>query len=468
MSFFKRLLKRKRRVVLATSPSSFPTAYVRSNTYPFSMVPVVMATPLIPLGPAYIAASLEQAGYDVKVADCTFMDQNKFDAVRVKDAVLGLNPDAVGLSALTWTIPSAYQLAEAIKEDSPDTPVILGGPHVSALPRRTLKECGAIDAAILGEGERTFPDYLGHLFSKGISPEMEGLSGVAYRHGGEVAGDTEPVYVEDLDALPSPARHLFPLSEYIKWSQNFEARQTPVASMITSRGCPHRCTFCTRVNNGVRHRARSPGSVVREMEELKEMGFNEVQIVDDNFTHDRERVHEICRLIRKEGLDLTFQLANGMRVDHVTQELMEAMYDAGFYSIHFGVESGDDGVLREIRKDITVDQVREAVRITRNIGYELNLFFVIGLPGSTVESEERTLALMEELGLPVTYSVCTPYPGSPLWDQRGDKMDEITWDRFDEGDVADPLYLPDGMTLDELQEVVDRAKALQNSMSEKS
>ncbi len=466
MSFFKRLLKRKRRVVLVTSPSSFPTAYVRSNTYPFSMVPVVMATPLIPLGPAYIAASLEQAGYDVKVVDCTFMDQNKYEAGRVKDAVLGLNPDAIGLSALTWTIPSAYDLAEALKEEAPDTPIILGGPHVSALPRRTLKECGAIDAAILGEGEKTFPNFLSHLFSKGMGPEMKALNGVAFRHGGEIAGDTEPVYVEDLDALPSPARHLFPLNEYVKWSKNFQARQTPVASMITSRGCPHRCTFCTRVNNGVRHRARSPGSVVREMAELKEMDFNEIQIVDDNFTHDRERVHEICTLIRKEGLDLTFQLANGMRVDHVTQELMQTMYDAGFYSIHFGVESGDDRILRDIQKGITVNQVREAVRITRDIGYELNLFFVIGLPGSTMESEERTLALMEELGLPVTYSVCTPYPGSPLWDQMGDKMNEVTWDRFDEGDIADPLYLPDGLTLSELQEVVDRAKALQRSMSE--
>ena len=455
-------------MVLVTSPSSFPTAYVRSNTYPFSMVPVVMATPIIPLGPAYIAASLEVAGYDVKVVDCTFMDQNKFDPWRVKDAVLGLGPDAVGISALTWTIPSAYQLAEAVKEDSPDTPVILGGPHVSALPRRTLRECGAIDSAILGEGERTFPEFLGHLFSKGMGPEMENLSGVAYRHGGEAAGDTEPVYFEDLDALPHPARHLFPLSEYVKWSKNFEARRTPVASMITSRGCPHRCTFCTRVNNGVRHRARSPGSVVEEMGELAEMGFNEVQIVDDNFTHDRGRVHEICGLIREREIDLTFQLANGMRVDHVTPELMQDMYDAGFYSIHFGVESGDDEVLRGIRKGITVDQVREAVRITREIGYELNLFFVIGLPGSTMESEERTLALMEELGLPVTYSVCTPYPGSPIWEEMGDRMDDVTWDRFDEGDVADPLYLPEGLTLEELQEVVDRAKALQKSTSERT
>jgi radical SAM superfamily enzyme YgiQ (UPF0313 family) len=360
VSFFKRLLKRKRRVVLVTSPSSFPTAYVRSNTYPFSMVPVVMATPLIPLGPAYIAASLEQAGYDVKVVDCTFMDQNKYDVERVKDAILGLNPDVIGLSALTWTIPNAYELAEALKEEAPDTPIILGGPHVSALPQRTLKECGAIDAAILGEGEKTFPDFLGHLFSKGMGPEMEALNGVAFRHGGEIAGATEPVYVEDLDALPSPSRHLFPLNEYVKWSKNFQARRTPVASMITSRGCPHRCTFCTRVNNGVRHRTRSPENVVREMAELKEMGFNEAQIVDDNFTHDRGRVHEICRLIRKEGLDLTFQLANGMRVDHVTQELMQTMYNAGFYSIHFGVESGDDRILRDIQKGITVDQVREA------------------------------------------------------------------------------------------------------------
>jgi len=450
---------------MVTPPSSFPMTYIQSPVYPFDIVPVVVATPLIPLGLAYVGASLEQAGYEVKILDLTFMDQKKYDVERVKRGVLSLKPDAIGLSALTWNIPRTYELALALKKEDAKTPIIMGGPHVSALPHRTLEECKSIDAAILGEGEQKFPEYLSQLFSKGSGPETKKIRGLVSRHDNKVIGDPDPVYVEDLDALPLPARHLFPLSEYIKWSKNFKARQTPVGSMITSRGCPHRCSFCTRVNNGTRFRARSPENVVSEMVELKELGFNEVQIVDDNFTHNRDRVFDICKLIQEKDLKLTFSLVNGMRIDHVTEEMMKAMYDAGFYSIHFGVESGDDRVLQGIHKGITVNQVREAVRITRDIGYELNLFFVIGLPGSNLESERKTLALMDEMGLPFTFSVCTPYPGSPLWDEMGSKMDSISWDRFDEGNVSDPLYIPEGMTLTEIQEVLEKARSLQKSLS---
>jgi radical SAM superfamily enzyme YgiQ (UPF0313 family) len=424
-----------------------------------------MATPLIPLGVGYIAASLEQRGYEVLVLDLTFMDQKNFDVDRVKNGVLGLNPDAIGLSALTWTIPRTYELAYALKQDSAKTPIVFGGPHVSALPRRTMDECKAIDAVVLGEGEKTFPDFLDIFFSKGMVSDMKNVKGLVTRQGDKILGDFNPVYVENLDSLPLPARHLFPVSEYIKWSENFKAKQTPVASMITSRGCPHQCSFCTRVNNGVGHRARSPENVFSEMVKLKELGFNEIQIVDDNFTHNRKRVQEICRLVKAKDLKLTFSLVNGMRIDHVTDEMMRIMYEAGFYSIHFGVESGDDRVLQGIQKGITVNQVREAIKVTRNIGYELNLFFVIGLPGSTMESERKTLAFIEEMGLPFTFSVCTPYPGSPIWNDMGYKMDTITWDRFDEGNVSDPLYIPEGMTLTEIQEVLDKARVLQKSMS---
>ncbi|MBN1683544.1 B12-binding domain-containing radical SAM protein [Candidatus Bathyarchaeota archaeon] len=465
MSFLKKLIKKKRRIVLITSPSSFPVTYARSPFFPFSLVPVNIATPLLPLGPAYIASSLEEAGYEVLVLDCTFMDKKNFDAEKIKTTILSLNPDLIGLTALTWTILNIYDLANNIKKEDSETPIILGGPHVSALPYRTLDECKSIDGVIIGEGEQTFPLFLKSLFSKGINDELKDFKGLVVRNKNQFIGDPEPVYIENLDEIPFPARHLFPVSEYIRYSKNFKAKQKPVASMITSRGCPHKCTFCTRVNNGSIHRARSPSNVVEEMEELKKLGFNEIQIVDDNFTHDRKRVFDICELIKNKNLQLTFSLVNGMRIDHVTEEMMKTMYDSGFYSIHFGVESADNQILKKIKKAITIEQVRNAIKITRNIGYDLNLFFVIGLPGSNVESEEKTLTFIEEMGLPFTYSVCTPYPGSPLWNELGDKMDSITWDRFDEGDVSNPLYLPENMTLDEIKNIINRAKELQNSMN---
>jgi len=418
-------------------------------------------TPLIPLGPAYIAASLEEAGFDVKIADLTFTDKTRFDVDILKKIILKQKPDAVGLSALTWTIPLTYKLVSALKEDDKDLPIVVGGPHVSALPQRTLEECSAIDAVIIGEGEHTFKDFLKILLTDRMCEEMTNIKGLMFRHNSRILGDPNPTYIENLDALPFPARHLFNLEAYTKISDQFKAKRTPVASIITSRGCPHRCVFCTRSNSGHRYRARSPENIIRELEELKDYGFKEVQIPDDNFTQNRQRVIEICRQIRDKGLDMSFDLPNGVRVDHIDEELLSTMYDAGFYSMHLGVESGDDKVLKKIQKDITVEQAKNVIRIAKKIGYKVVLFMIIGLPGSSVESEEKTLKLVKEMDVPFTFSVCTPYPGSQLWESLKDQMLRISWDRFDETNYSNPIYLPEGMTKEQLQECINRARALE-------
>jgi len=418
-------------------------------------------TPLIPLGPAYIAASLEEAGFDVKIADLTFTDKTKFDVSVLKKIILKQKPDVVGFSALTWTIPLTYELINALKEEDKDLPIVVGGPHVSALPRRTLEECPAIDAVIVGEGEHTFKGFLKILLTKGISEEMTNLKGLMFRHNDRILGDPSPTYIENLDALPFPARHLFSLETYSKVSDQFKSKRTPVASMITSRGCPHHCMFCTRSNSGHRHRARSPENVVRELEELRDYGFNEVQIPDDNFTQSRQRVIEICRLVKDRGLNMSFDLPNGVRVDHMDEELLSTMYDAGFYSMHLGMESGDNKVLKKIQKGTTAKQAKDAIRIAKKIGYKIVLFTIIGLPGSSMESEEKTFKLIREMDVPFTFSVCTPYPGSQLWESLKDQMQRISWDRFDETNYFNPLYLPEGMTKEQLQECINRARALE-------
>jgi len=414
-------------------------------------------TPLIPLGPAYIAASLKEAGFDVKIVDLTFIDKRALNINEVKKAILRQDPDVVGLSALTWTISTAYEIANALKEEEPDLPIVAGGPHVSALPERTLKECSAIDAVIIGEGEYVFRDFLNILLTKGICKEMAELKGLMFRHRDRILGNPYPVYIENLDSLPFPARTLFNLEKYMEFSRKFQAKRVPVASMVTSRGCPHRCIFCARISSGYRYRARSPENVIRELKQLKNYGFNEVQIVDDNFTEDRKRVFEICRLIKEQGVDMSFDLPNGIRVDHVDEELLSKMYDAGFYSIHLGVESGDDYVLRTIRKGITVKQIKSAVNIAKRIGFDIILYIIIGLPGSSVEAERRTLDLINDLDVPFTFSVCTPYPGSPLWEMVKDKLKGVSWDRFDETNYGNFIYVPDGMTKEQLQECIDRA-----------
>jgi radical SAM superfamily enzyme YgiQ (UPF0313 family) len=174
--------------------------------------------------------------------------------------------------------------------------------------------------------------------------------------------------------------------------------------------------------------------------------------VDDNFTADRERVLEICRMIRSERLDMSYCTPNGIRVDSVDEEVLTEMYRAGFYAIAFGAESGDDAVLEKIMKGITSADILWAVQAAKRIGFYVSLFSIIGLPGSSVESERRTLQLVRESGADsTTASVCTPYPGSPLWEMVKDRVRDIPWERYNESDVSNPIYLADGLSPEQLQ-----------------
>ena len=412
-------------------------------------------TPLIPLGSAYIAAALREGGFETKVADLTFIDKRRIDNQILKRGILEQEPDAVGISALTWTILQAYDLADALKEERPDLHITIGGPHSSALPRRTLEDCESIDAAVIGEGEHVYRDFLKQRLNKNFNPDSFNQPGILFRHNEKIYGNQAPVYINDLDKLPIPARDLFNLNEYREVGKTFMAKQTPVASIMTSRGCPQKCIFCCRSASGYGYRERSADSVVKEIIHLKELGFNEVQIPDDNFTHDRDRVRDICNQLHELDLDMTFDLPNGIRVDHVDMDTMMMMRDVGFYAMHLGVESLDPYTLNTIRKDITVEQVENAVKITKELGFNIILYIIIGLPGSSYEAEMRTLDKIKELDVPFTFSICTPYPGSPLWKLKEDELKDIPWERFDETLFDDPIYTPEDMTKEQIQEVVD-------------
>jgi anaerobic magnesium-protoporphyrin IX monomethyl ester cyclase len=430
--------KASNRVVLVSPPSSYSSNH-----------PVV---PMMPLGSACLAASLEAAGVDARIVDLTFIFQQSIGIGDVARSVLRLEPSVVGISSYTSTIPSAYRLAKALRQERAGLPIVVGGAHVSALPERTLQECEGIDAVVAGEGDEVFPELTRRFMQDGRSADLSGIRGVLARDGDELAGDPSPVYVDDVDSLPLPARHLLDLSTYIRHSYHEKAKRWPIANMVTSRGCPFSCVFCSRSNNGKRYRPRSPEKVLEELKELRRRGFREVQIVDDNFTADRERVLEICRLIRSEGLDMSFCTPNGIRVDSVDEEVLTEMYRAGFYAVAFGAESGDDAVLEKIMKGITSSDILRAVRAAKRIGFYVSLFSIIGLPGSSVESEKRTLRLVRESGADsTTASVCTPYPGSALWEMVKDRVRDIPWERYNESDVSNPIYLADGLTPEQLQ-----------------
>ena len=407
---------------------------------------------MLPLGVAYVASSLGRAGFEPRIVDLSFSIQERLNVDAVAKAVLDHEPDAVGISSFTSTVSSAFRVTEAIKKENGSVPIVLGGPHATALPRETLSECSALDGVIVGEGEQAVQEYLALLHCGTTSRTSTSTKGFVYRNGKELVGTAVPSYIEDLDALPFPARNLFDLKKYAAFSSSLVAKRSPVASIATSRGCPHACVFCARTSGGNRFRSRSPANVVAELEKLEEMGFREFQVVDDDFTHDRQRVLEICRLMGERKLDLSWNLLGGVRADEVDQQLLAAMYSAGCYSIHFGMESGDDSVLKHVGKGITTSQVKDAVHAAKKIGYHVTLYVIIGLPGSTLESEKKTLGLVKEVGSDVTRaSICTPYPGSRLWEMEKDNLRGITWERFNESDISNPIYLRTSLQQEQLR-----------------
>lgn len=399
---------------------------------------------MLPLGVAYVAAALEQAKWDVKVVDLTFTMENHLDVTKIVDVITRLHPQIIGLSSFTSTILSIYKIATGIKRSRPDLPVILGGPHATALPHRTLQECPSLDAVIIGEGEYAFPQFAEAWDMKHTPQQLAKIPGVMINDRERILGTAKPVYVSDLNLLPFPARHLFNQSQYADASRYFDAKNPPVTSVITSRGCPHACLYCARVNSGYKFRTRSPENIVTELTDLQNQGYNEIQIVDDDFTEDRNHVLNLCQLITKHKLNLNFNLLGGLRVDKVDEELLTRIYDVGGYMIHFGAESGDDDVLKYNRKGITAKEIIDAVRLAKKIGFTVIIYIIIGLPGSSLDSEKKTLAMINQCAPDGTRaSVCTPYPGSPLWERMKDQLQHITWDRFNESDISHPAYMTD-------------------------
>jgi radical SAM superfamily enzyme YgiQ (UPF0313 family) len=364
----------------------------------------------LPLGLAYIAAVTRDAGHEVRVFDARAW---RWSDGELSARVAAWGPDVAAITATTYQIGAAMRALDAVRGRLPGVRTVLGGPHASALPREVLERHPHLDAAVVGEGEETFPELLA-AWAGGRSPAE--VRGIAYREDGQVRLTPARPRREDLDALPWPARELFPLEIYHR--RGLEVKRRPMASMITSRGCPFGCTFCSKAAMGARFRARSPENVLAELGHLVAAGYREIHLMDDTFNLELERAKAICRGIIAAGWSVLLALPNGMRADHVDPELFRLMRRAGFYSVFFGVESGDDRVLRRIRKGIRVADLRRAVLMARREGFFVGGFFVVGLPGADDAAEEASRRAarswrFDQIGLSVT----TPYPGSRLYEE---------------------------------------------------
>jgi radical SAM superfamily enzyme YgiQ (UPF0313 family) len=397
-----------------------------------SVVKEVLGASGPPLGLAYLAAVAREQGWEAKIIDCLTENLTLQDVANI---VKRFQPDIVGLTATTPAIYDAYAVAKIVKEYSPDILVLLGGPHATFMAHEVLQECPYIDVVIRGEGEETFREILKRIeHGRGL----EGIAGITYRVEGRIKEGPPGKLIDDLDALPIPAYDLLPMEKYV-------VDKVKYAAVITSRGCPYGCIFCSSsLQFGKRWRAHSPERVLEELMMLRyDYGVREIEFLDDTFTLKMGRAEEISKMIVRERLDISWSASS--RVNTFSRGLGEAMRRAGAHTIYFGIESGSDETLRLIGKGITRRQAVDAVRAAKDCGLNALGSFIIGFPHEREEDIKATIRFADGCGVDLAqFTIATPYPGTRLWDMAVEENLLLTrnWRKFTTLDVVmRSLYL---------------------------
>lgn len=358
-----------------------------------------------PVGIMYMAAYLRDNGYpDVQILDANVP---MLSYEQINSRIREIKPDVVGITAMTFNLISVLKIAENIKAMFPKTIIALGGPHVTIYPRETLA-FPYVDYVVTGEGELVFHKILQRI-EKGMG--VEDLRAVGYKKDGQPVMNPAGDLLSDLDALPFPALDLIDYKRY--YTAISPGKNTTV--MITSRGCPFKCIYCDRPALGKQFRAHSPKRVVDEMERyVRDFGINDFKFFDDTFTVDRNRIIGICEEIKRRGLKVTWGMR--ARVNTVTESLVSTMADAGLTSVSFGIESGNEEVLKTLTKGIRKHQITEAVDACRKAGVEVLGDFILGNPGEKEDQIKETIDLACSLGLDYAqFTIMTPYPATQLY-----------------------------------------------------
>ncbi len=392
---------------------------------------------IFPLGLAYVAAVLKNEGQNVEVLDLS-VDTEKMPVLG--DHIVKTQPDMIGITCATQTFRSALEVAKIAKQSLPDVKVIVGGPHPTIMKENILKH-PEFDIAVIGEGEETIAE-LSHILEVGGS--LCSVQGIIWKQGEKIHSNEQRPLIKNLDSLPFPARNLFPLSHY-----------KVAGSIQTSRGCPYRCIYCitSNISPGRTWRARSPANVIAEMQMMyHEFNIRRFQIMDDDFTVNRKRVFEICDLIRKQKLNINFELFSGVRADLVDEALLRKMKGAGLDGVLFGIESFDDVVLRNIKKDLTVEQALKAIRLAKKVGIPAKVTLMVGNPGDNLKTIRKAMRFIESED--IDYQIFAnpiPYPGTELysWVREHGHLLLDNWDNAPDAVGRSPFYYTSDFTLEE-------------------
>ncbi len=404
-------------------------------------------------GICYISACLKLSGIDCRIFDALF---NSWSEKETIEKVVEYCPEVIGLTAMTHEIIQASQIASQLKERL-NTPTIVGGCHVTALPERTLKEFPAFDYGVYGEGEKTIIQLIKFLQQNGIS-ETSNIAGLVWRDTQaniRVNEPREPLTSSELDMLPYPD-----VKEYYNGPKAL-ADKNSYYPIFTSRGCPYNCAFCMQVL-GRKVRRRSAENVIEEIEyAISHYSAHTIFFDDDIFLFPSRETRELLQLMIDRSLPKRIRWRGLTRANFVTPELIKIVKKAGCFRLEMGVESGDNEILKAINKGITVEEIRNAVKIIKDSGILVSSYFILGHPNETLETIKKTINLAAELNThTIAIGLMVPYPGTRIYEmaQQGEggyRLLTEDWSQYDK--YGGKVLEVEGATFKELSKWQRRA-----------
>lgn len=373
------------------------------------------------LGMCYLASLLRDKGYDVHYIDANVLNMSKEEILEKLEKI---KPDYLMYTSITDNFQDTLGWIQNIRKGY-DKPVVIGGPHLEVYPKETLTH-KAIDFGVIGDGWETLPELLEALQN---NKDLSKVRGICYRKDGKVIVTEERPKNISLEDVPFPARDLLPLDKY----DTVLSKERPITTMITALGCPFRCTYCCTDRN---LRVRSAEHIVAEIEEcVKKYGIKEIEFYDETFTTDKKKVFRILDLIEEKNLKFLWSVRT--RADCVNKEMIDRMAKAGCIRINYGIESGDERISKSIGRNIPLDTIRNAVNWSKQAGITVFGFFMIGLPGETKESIEKTLNLMLELDLDfIQLNKFIPTPNSKIYEDIKRDTGQDFWSDYTLGKVT--------------------------------
>lgn len=378
-----------------------------------------------PLSLLYLATFLNYHGHSAEVMDC---EAEGISLDEFEEKLRAGKYDVVGVAMLTAMYSQSVAVCRTTKLVDHRIRVVVGGSHATLRPKDVAKE-ESIDVVTVGEAELTFVELLQAFQGK---EKLEDVQGIAFRTKNGIVQTSDRQKVMDLDLFPIPDRSLIKMHLYRPSVSYY--RRLPAYTMITTRGCPYRCTFCATAKTG--YRMHSVSRVIEEMRILiEEYGAKEILLRDDTFTLNRQRTIELCDAIMAAGFHKKISWDCITRANLVDEELLKKMKEAGCWGIHFGVEGGTQKLLDAIHKDTTIKIIQTAFKLCRKIGIETRAYFMVGLPGSTKEEDMATIAFAKDLDPDwAQFTITTPYPGTELFDTAMEhgkfNTDPSDWDKY--------------------------------------